>query len=93
MARNVGVTTRGNLEPCPPDLWPRVSPEPTTTTVVVSAHSNEEGEVKFTFVQLEPSGRVMEFEATLTSCRLLRDVVPARRACASALQQHRSEPY
>ena len=64
------------MPPPPPELRPRIS-EVTTQTVVVESTLDGGGDkVTVKFVQFEPSGRVVEYRATLTHVTVLRDVGP-----------------
>jgi hypothetical protein len=55
----------------PPELQPRQSDITTQTIVFQSTLASSAGWIKF--VQFEPSGRIVEYTATVTSALVLRD--------------------
>jgi hypothetical protein len=70
-------------EPPPPELRPRTSDIATHTVVIESTLSGGGLEVSVKFVQFEPSGRVVEYQATLNRAEVLRDIGPAVDFAAS----------
>ncbi len=73
-----GFVTTATPEPCPPVLWPSTEREPHTQTIVVSVHRDTKGgSVRMTLLQIEPNGRVMEFDATLNRSQILREAGPS----------------
>ena len=65
------------MPPPPPELRPRISEVHTHTIVYESTLDGGGDTVTVKFVQFEPSGRVVEYHATLDHVRVLRDAGPA----------------
>ena len=62
--------------PPPDDLTPLINRQIQTQTVIIDIWVDETGNSRFIFLQHEPSGRIVEYFATLNSSREVRDAGP-----------------